>query len=111
MKTFVKETTCLQGIEHGWGNGYVLIPIGYPLHGKNYYDIDVDVHGGLTFSKNAADLDWPEISSEDKECWVIGFDTSHYKDSIENWPKEEVEEETIRLAEQIENKNYQIIIN
>ncbi len=45
-------------MEVGQGNGYALIPIGHPLHGKNYEEIDefVSVHGGLTFS-NLIDAD------------------------------------------------------
>ena len=51
MKTFLRENTWLtRGItDFGWGNGYVLIPQGHPLHGKHYDEIDVDVHCGLTF--------------------------------------------------------------
>lgn len=53
MKVVIKENTWLTRgvIDFGWGNGYVLIPEDSPLHGKDYNDIDVDVHGGLTFSE------------------------------------------------------------
>jgi hypothetical protein len=30
--------------------GYVGVPEGHPCHGKGYDDVDVDVHGGLTFA-------------------------------------------------------------
>ena len=30
--------------------GYVGVPAGHPAHGKDYDDVDVSVHGGLTFS-------------------------------------------------------------
>lgn len=51
--TFIRENTWLQRgfINCGWGNGYVLIPEGHPLHGEHYDKIDVDVNGGLTFSE------------------------------------------------------------
>jgi hypothetical protein len=103
MKTFVKGNTWLPGMAHGWGNGYVLIPKGHPLHGKHYDEIDVDVHGGLTFAEKASECNgWTEIAEEDKECWIVGFDTAHFNDSIYTWTKERVEKETKRLAEQLE---------
>ena len=101
LKTFVKKITWLPGIEHGWGNGYVILPEEHPYYGKEYDDINVDVHGGLTFSESAKDLDWPEIDAKDKKGWVIGFDTAHYGDSIYTWPIYKVEEELKRLAKQL----------
>jgi hypothetical protein len=48
-------------------NGYVAIPKGHRVWGKGYDDVDVEVHGGLTYA------------DEDKETgeWVFGFDCSH----------------------------------
>jgi hypothetical protein len=45
-------------------NGYVKLPENHPWSGMGYFDIDVHVHGGLTFS----DGGW------------IGFDTGHAYD-------------------------------
>ena len=47
--------------------GYVAIPKGHRVWGKGYDDVDVEVHGGLTYA------------DEDKETgeWVFGFDCSH----------------------------------
>jgi len=101
MKTFVKRNDWLQFTNHGWGNGYVIIPKGHPYHGKHYDDIPVNVHGGLTFSENAKDLDWPELDKKDKEGWVVGFDTAHFGDSLSNWSKIEVAKETKKLAKQL----------
>jgi len=42
MKAIIKENTWLTRggyMDFGWGNGYVLIPEGHPLHGKPYDDI------------------------------------------------------------------------
>lgn len=50
--------------------GYLHIPRGHALWGKHYNDIDVDVHGGLTYSQ-------PE-----GEDWVIGFDCAHLGDLV-----------------------------
>jgi hypothetical protein len=51
-------------------NGYVAIPKGHFWYGHGYGDMDVEVHGGLTYS------------DEDKETgeWVFGFDCSHAGD-------------------------------
>jgi hypothetical protein len=51
-------------------NGYVAIPKGHKMWGKNYDFVPVEVHGGLTYS------------DEDKETgeWVVGFDCSHAGD-------------------------------
>ena len=35
-----------------------------------------------------------------KDGWVFGFDTAHYNDSMERWPKEAVEMETENLKSQ-----------
>lgn len=76
--------------EKGWGNGYVKLPPDHKWWGLKYEDIDVDVHGGLTYGS----MDKDDIN------YVIGFDAAHYGDSLERWPKEEVERETLRLLEQ-----------
>lgn len=107
MKTIIIENTWLMGMNHGWGNGYVLIPEGHPLHGKSYNDIDVDVSGGLTFSELVDEElvnTWPHeglLTKEDIGSWLVGFDTAHYMDTIERWPKEAVQAETDRLMEQL----------
>ena len=108
IRMFVKENTWLSSLDVGWGNGYVIIPKGHPLHGKGYDDIDVSVHGGLTFSGPVNELDnskeggWFEIKPKDKDGWVIGFDTAHYGDNKMNWSKERVLKETQLLKEQVE---------
>ena len=93
-----------QMIEVGWGNGYVLIPEGHPLHGKHYDEIDVDIHGGLTFS-NLVDDQMAEYWGLEGHIgkWCIGFDTCHLGDTLDRWPKYKVEDEAIRLKEQIQN--------
>jgi hypothetical protein len=60
---------------YGAVNGYVRLPAGHPWRGVSTSDIDVDVHGGLTFSND----EW------------IGFDALHGGDV---WP----EMETDRIA-------------
>lgn len=54
---------------YGAVNGYVKIPAGHHWHGLDYYDIDVEVHGGLTYGGGPSG-------------W-IGFDCLHCGDF---WP-------------------------
>lgn len=103
IKSFVIENTWLSRriSEIGWGNGYVIIPEGHPWHGMNYDDIPADVHGGLTFGEFVPD-DIKETNpfSAYKGQFIIGFDTCHLHDTLDNWPKEAVEMEAQRLKEQ-----------
>lgn len=112
MKTFLIESQGLAFMERGWGNGYVIIPKGHPAHGLDYYTIhekwDIDVHYGLTFAQPIENFEYfnewsgGQITPEDVGSWVVGFDTAHYRDSLERWPMEAVFEETQRLREQLE---------
>lgn len=104
MKTITKENTWFPGMNHGWGNGYVIIPKGHKMHGVGYDDIPVDVHGGLTFSEHideelqkAWGLDESDIGN-----YIVGFDTAHYQDNLQRWPEESVQLETDRLKQQLE---------
>lgn len=106
MKTVIRENTWLTRgiINFGWGNGYVLIPNGNPLHGKRYTDIDVDIHGGLTFSEivDAEMIESWGLDVEDEGKWCVGFDTAHFSDTLDKWTKEKVQQEAERLKEQLE---------
>lgn len=84
-----------QYITTGWGNGYVRIPEGNKYYDKNYNEIDVSVHGGLTFSGHITN---DGVLSNG--FWV-GFDTAHYGDDSTYWTKDRVFEETINLFSQI----------
>ena len=91
--------------------GYVGLEKSHPYYGKHYDDIDdIDVHGGLTFAGYWEDID-PKI-------WWLGFDCGHswdidmpvrtheyYPEIVmfkSNKPQSFVEEQTKRLAEQLE---------
>jgi hypothetical protein len=58
--------------------GYVGVPPGHPLHGREYAAIDVDVHGGLTFggacSGHICHVAKP---GEPDDVWWFGFDCGH----------------------------------
>ena len=98
MKTFIKDNTWQDRAYHdlGWGNGYVIIPEGNPLHRMDYAMIDVEVHGCLTFSA-LVDEELATSWGIPAECiggWMVGFDTAHCNDTLERWPKEAVQKET-----------------
>lgn len=68
--------------------GYVAVTEGHPAFEKNYDDVDVDAHGGLTFAsfcqKNVTDesegvCHVPQPGRPDR-VWWLGFDFAHYGD-------------------------------
>jgi hypothetical protein len=63
--------------EAGSRCGYVRVPPAHPDHGKDYDDIEVSVHGGLTFS----DLE-PCTEHPDGQGWWLGFDCAHFQDAM-----------------------------
>jgi hypothetical protein len=75
-------------IKVGWGNGYVAVEPDHPWYGVHCEEIECDVHGGLTFGELQGGY------------WVVGFDTGHYMDTLENWPMERVIQETQALRVQ-----------
>ena len=81
---------------NGWGNGYVRICEGHPYYGKEYDEIPVDVHGGLTYSALTVD----DGKFFTKGFW-IGFDTAHHSDTLLKWPEDAVYHETLYLFKQI----------
>ena len=54
--------------------GYVGVPSDHKLFNTEYDAVDVDVHGGLTFSSKSY---W-----DDSEDWYFGFDCAHYDDGV-----------------------------
>lgn len=92
-----KKSNNFPVITRGWGNGYVAVPPTHCLHGIDYDTLlySIDVHGGLTYT------DFGNGENAPKDWWVFGFDTSHYNDTLEKWPKEAVEAETKRLFSQL----------
>ena len=78
---------------HGWGNGYVLLPPEHPMYNVDYEDINVEVHGGLTYSATQAETG----------LWMLGFDTGHLDDNQTNCDKDYVREQTNLLRIQLED--------
>ena len=99
---------------------YVEIPKGNKLFSKNYNeiyedDIDIEVHGGLTYSRNFLFLD---KDTKKDNSWFIGWDYAHYNDYCGydelypqfatggyKWTTEEIIEECKSVIEQIIKAN------
>lgn len=105
MKCFVRRGMHHAVIKCGWGNGYVVIPPNHPCHGKDYDDIPVSVHGGLTYSVSisAENLSFdPCLDNSDIGSWLVGFDTAHAGDNPEEHWRDYVERQTLDLVKQLE---------
>lgn len=83
--------------------GYVVLPPGHPWRNMSYDDIDVDVHGGLTFSGTLTD-------DSGVKHRVVGFDCAHWGDGpvtwrprapLRMWDAESVALECAKLADQV----------
>jgi hypothetical protein len=67
--------------------GYVGVPPEHPWYGKNYDDVEVDVHGGLSYAGSCSDGP-PDQSichvtepGEPDHVWWFGFDCGHAFDA------------------------------
>lgn len=64
--------------------GYVGVYSGHALYEKNYNDVNLDAHGGLTFSDHCHEggsiCHLPEPG--EPEPWWFGFDTAHAGDFV-----------------------------
>jgi len=80
--------------DHGESNGYLVIDDkNHPWFGKEFDEIDIEVHGRLTFSSEVTEeliSLYKELTSEDIGSWIIGFDTAHLYDTYDQWPDKEV---------------------
>lgn len=88
---------------------YVRIPKGHKYYQKHYEDINIDCHGGLSFSEN--DFPFNPVVLED--IWLIGWDYAHSGDYIfdrelislsrdnKKWTTKEILEEVKEIIEQL----------
>jgi hypothetical protein len=68
---------------HGSWCGYVGVPPGHPAHGVPYDDVDVNVHGGLTYSNRCQEpICHSPKPGESDDVWWLGFDCGHGFDFI-----------------------------
>lgn len=78
-----------------------------PLDGVSYENIDIECHGGLTYSREY-------LATVDKEGWFIGWDYGHYDDYMgcfcspideictKKWTTEEILREVKEVIDQLD---------
>ena len=125
--------------------GYVAVPESHPAYKKHYDNINVEVHGGLTFADECGVVVCHRSSDPDDKVWWLGFDCSHsfdfspgmvqtvalakqelvknisfltaeilnefnkyntLEDRSHYWTVEEVQQETMKLADQLAQVTY-----
>lgn len=91
---------------------YVMIPQNNKYFERGYEEIDVNVHGGLTYSNKYLPF---ETKKSDNKAWYIGWDYAHYGDyngfeekvpkefrvGGKKWTTEEIKNEVIEVCYQI----------
>lgn len=61
--------------------GYVGIPPGHPYYEKNYDDVPVEIHGGLTYASQCnGHVCHVAMPGEPEHVWWLGFDCAHLGD-------------------------------
>lgn len=76
------------GADMGHWCGYVGVTKSHPAFGKGYDDVDVDIHGGLTFAEKCSHGDEATAichrveAGEDDDVWWFGFDCAHAFDLV-----------------------------
>lgn len=88
---------------------YIRIPESHIVYGKHYDDIEINVHGGLTYSK-----DHLYVENEQRiEGWFIGWDYGHCGDYAgyyermgivsdeKKWTTEEIKREVTEACYQL----------
>jgi hypothetical protein len=68
--------------------GYAAVPPGHPYHGKRYDEVDVEVHGGLTYAAACAgEICHKPAAGEPHDVWWFGFDCGHAWDLAPGYSK------------------------
>jgi len=67
---------------HGAWCGYVGVTEEHPYFGKNYDDLQFEVHGGLTYAKECSGVVCHFSDNESKKRWWFGFDCAHAQDLV-----------------------------
>lgn len=86
---------------------YIEIPKNHKYYLKHYDEIDIDVHGGLTYSDNYLIVEGEKITN----CWFIGWDYAHFGDFIGyelNYPTEFRTNEKKWTTKEIQNDVYEV---
>lgn len=86
---------------------YLAIKKRHEFFGKDTIDINLPVHGGITYSKS--DYHFNPICLGD-DFWIIGWDYAHYRDystifnnnQDKKWTIEEIKKEVMLAIEELE---------
>ncbi len=63
--------------------GYVGVPRGHKFYGAHYENVDVDVHGRLTYSDRCnGPICHVPLPGESDDVWWLGFDCAHMGDLV-----------------------------
>jgi hypothetical protein len=83
------DMPCLAKRNHmGAWCGYVAVNPDHALHSKGYDDVDVEVHGGLTYaSECAGSICHVPRPGEPDNVWWFGFDCAHGGDYMPAFAK------------------------
>lgn len=66
--------------------GYVAVLPGHPVFEKNYNDVDVNVHGGLTYAEHChGSICHVPKPGEPDNVWWLGFDCAHGGDVVPSY--------------------------
>lgn len=68
--------------------GYLGVPEEHPWYGKDYSELEVSVHGGLTYAAPCQEYEDAEMTGichvpvpgDPDNIWWLGFDTAHLED-------------------------------
>ena len=85
------------------------------LFGKDYNEIDIEVHGGLTYAED-------HLQNIKNNTWFIDWDYAHYNDYAgyeimfpkglrtggKKWATEEIFDDVVSVIEQIESMEYKV---
>jgi hypothetical protein len=88
--------TFLEGMSNNdnWWCSYVVLPENHTMKNRNYNDVKVDCHGGLTYAGK-----FHIKKSKNFGKWAIGCDFAHYNDN--GGTKEQAIEECWRIVDQL----------
>lgn len=90
--------------EHKWRCAYVVVPKENKLYEREYNELSLDVHGGVTFSEygdvfsGRTDGELKTLKDDD---WVLGIDFAHGGDSMDIWDLDAVEEELKHFIDEV----------
>ena len=91
------------------------------FYSKHYDEVNIDCHGGLTYSSNKLTY----IESDENNEWFIGWDYGHCGDYVWNydimfkgtylentsdkkWTTEEIKKECVDVCSQLKDLNFKI---